>query len=380
MMQIPIASAESAGLDPDRLARAYALLDHAVAAGAIPGAALLVARHGQAVAPHVCGAQYLTPDSPPIRPDTIFLVASVTKPVTAAAVMLLVERGKLLLSDRVADYIPAFDNRGKEAVRIRHLLTHTSGLPDMVGADRSLRRRLAPLSEFLAHVCEVELAFPPGTHIQYQSMGFLLLAAIVERIEGVSFPIFLRREIFEPLGMRDTGLGAHGLDMSRIAQVNVPEEMRGADWGWNESWWRHLGAPWGGMFTTVGDFFRFCQLFLNGGELAGVRLLSPATVAEMTRNQTGLMPTIPAEEQYRQAWGLGWGIAWRRDLGSGWSNYGDLVAPETFGHGGATGTLVWADPTRDLVCVLFTTEPTALSSGLARRCSNLVAATAINRG
>ncbi|HXF63229.1 MAG TPA: serine hydrolase domain-containing protein [Caldilineaceae bacterium] len=374
-----MASAESAGLDPDRLARAYALLDHAVATGAIPGAALLVARHGQPIAPHVCGVQYLAPDSPPIRPDTIFLVASVTKPVTATAAMLLVERGKLLLNERAADYIPEFGNRGKEAVRIRHLLTHTSGLPDMVADDRALRRRHAPLSEFLARVCEAELAFPPGTHIQYQSMGFLLLAAIVERIEGVSFPDFLRREIFEPLGMRDTGLGAQGLEIDRIAQVNVPEEMRGADWGWNESWWRHFGAPWGGMFTTVGDFFRFCQLFLNGGELAGVRLLSPATVEEMTCNQTGQMPTIPVEEQYRQAWGLGWAIAGRRDPGSGWSNYGDLVAPETFGHGGATGTLVWADPTRGLVCILFTTEPTALSSGLAARCSNLVAAAALSR-
>src|SRR5690606_38176654 len=129
----------------------------------------------------------------------------------------------------------------------------------------------------------------------------------VERIEGIPFPDFLRREIFEPLGMHDTGLGAQGLDMSRIAQVNVPEEMRGTDWGWNGDWWRHLRAPWGGMFTTVGEFFRFCQLFLNGGELAGIRLLSPAPVAEMTRNQTGLIPTIPAEEPYRQAWGLGWG-------------------------------------------------------------------------
>ena len=107
-------------------------LDEAAAHGDIPGAALLVGRGCKPVAPHVCGRLFDSPDSPPIDPQTIFLVASVTKPVTAAAVMLLVERGQLLLSDRVADYLPEFGNRGKEAIRVRHLLTHTSGLPDML--------------------------------------------------------------------------------------------------------------------------------------------------------------------------------------------------------------------------------------------------------
>lgn len=368
---------ETVGLDPERLARAYDLLDNAVAADAIPGAALLVARHGQAVAPHVCGRQYLTPDSPPIRPDTIFLVASVTKPVTATAAMLLVERGKLLLSDRVADYLPEFAAHGKRGVRIRHLLTHTSGLPDMLPEDRALRRQHAPLDEFVRRICDLELGFTPGTRIQYQSMGLAILAAIVERIEGVRLPEFLRRELFEPLDMPDTGLGAAHLDQSRIAHVRVPEEMQGADWGWNQPYWWHFGAPWGGMFTTVRDMARFLQMMLNRGALDGVRVLSPAAAAEMVRNQTEGMATLSPEMRYQQAWGLGWGIAWRRQPGSGWSYFGDLTAPETFGHGGATGTVVWADPTRELICVLFTTEPRAIASGLLGRCSNLVAAAAL---
>lgn len=368
---------ETIGLDPDRLARAYALLDQAAAADAIPGAALLVARHGHAVAPHVCGRQLLGPEAPPIRPDTIFLVASVTKPVTATAAMLLVERGKLLLSDRVADHLSEFAAHGKHAVRIRHLFTHTSGLPDMLPDDRALRRRHAPLDEFVRRIYDLELDFAPGTAIQYQSMGLAILGAIVERSEGVRLPEFLRRELFEPLDMPDTGLGAAGLDASRIAHVRVPEEMGSADWGWNQPYWWSFGAPWGGMFTTVRDQARFMQMFLNGGTLDGARVLSPATVAEMVRNQTEAMATLSAEARYQQAWGLGWGLAGRGKWGSGWSFFGDLNSPETFGHGGATGTVVWADPARELLCVLFTTEPETIASGLLGRCSNLVAAAAL---
>lgn len=371
------AEPECIGLDPNRLARAYALLDDAVAADKIPGAALLVARHGQAVMPHVCGRQIPTPDSPPIRAETIFLVASVTKPVVVTAAMLLVERGKLLLNDRVADYLPEFGTHGKQAVRVRHLMTHTSGLPDMLPDDRALRRRHAPLDEFVRRICELELDFAPGTRIQYQSMGFAILAAIVERIQGIRLPEFMRQELFTPLAMADTGLNAAGLDAGRIAHVRVPEEMAGADWGWNQPYWRNFGAPWGGMFTTVHDMARLMQMFLNGGRVDGVRVLSPATAAEMVRNQTEMMATLSSETRYQQAWGLGWGIAWRRQWGSGWSYFGDLVAPETFGHGGATGTMVWADPTRDLICVLFTTEPATNVPGLHGRCSNLVAAAAL---
>src|SRR5262245_24048335 len=123
---------QDAGFAEDRLQRLYGELENAVARGLTPGAAVLVARNGRAVAPFAVGRQF--PDQPDstLAPDSIFLVASVTKPVTAAALMLLVERGKLQISDRVADHLPEFGKRGKEAVRVHHLLTHTSGLPDML--------------------------------------------------------------------------------------------------------------------------------------------------------------------------------------------------------------------------------------------------------
>ena len=365
---------EAIEISSKRLEKVYAFLDQAVQDDdKIPGAAILVARHGQALEPSSFGRQYLLPDSPPIRPDTIFLVASVTKPVTVAAAMLLVERGHISLDDPACAYVPEFRNRGKEAVLIRHLMTHTSGLPDMLAENQWLREQHAPLKEFVRRVCELDLDFAPGTNIQYQSMGIAMLAEIVERVAGVSLPRFLRQEIFEPLGMNDTSLGGQDDRAGRIAHVNVAEEMRGTDWGWNTPYWWHFGAPWGGMFSTVEDMFRFCQVFLDGGKYGTVRVFSPATVEAMIRDQTTPMPDIPRQIREGQAWGLGWRLAAAR----GWSYYGDLLSPASFGHGGATGTVVWVDPQRELICILFTTQPSSTSKGLLGRCSNLVAASAL---
>jgi CubicO group peptidase (beta-lactamase class C family) len=358
------------GFVPARLDRVYTFLEGAVESGAISGAAIQLARHGQTLAARSFGRQYSTADSPSMQPDTIFLTASVTKPVTVTAVILLVEQGKLLLDDPVCAILPEFGNRGKEAVTVRHLMTHTSGLPDMLPEDRQLRRQHAPLAEFIQRIYTLELAFPPGTNIQYQSCGTALLGVIVERVSGLALRDFMRQHIFDPLGMSDTAVGAAGLASERIAHVNVDQEMQGQDWGWNTPFWHHFGAPWGGMFSTVGDMQRFCQMFLNGGELTGVRLLSPATVAAMTTDQTGAMPLIPPEMGAGRAWGLGW----RRAPTVGWSYFGDLLTPGSYGHGGATGTVVWVDPERQTVCVLFTTQPASSSERLLGCCSNLVAA------
>ena len=370
-MSDPITPADI-DLSADRLERAYRFLADCVETGRLPGAALLVARGGLPLPPRTFGRQYLTPDSAPVEADTIFLTASVTKPVAVSAVMLLAERGKLLLQQPVCDIIPEFGNRGKEAITIHHLMTHTSGLPDMLPDNLELRQQLAPLSEFVGRILDLELDFAPGTNIQYQSCGIAILGEIVERLESISLPQFLRREIFAPLGMVDTGLGAEGLPADRIAQVNVGPDMQGTAWSWNEPYWWHFGAPWGGMFSTVGDMFRYCQTFLNGGRFGDQQIFSPATVAAMIRDQTTPMTTLSPAVAYGHAWGLGW----RLQPANGWSYFGDLISPGAFGHGGATGTVVWADPARQMVCILFTTEPAANSEGLLGRCSNLVAAAA----
>jgi CubicO group peptidase (beta-lactamase class C family) len=364
---------EVLGFSAARLARVYTFLEEAVQTGQLPAAAIQIVRGGNLLPARAFGRQYLAHDSPLTQPDTIFLTASVTKPVTVTAVMLLVERGHLLLDDSVCSILPEFVGGGKEQITVRHLMTHTSGLPDMLPEDRMLRRQHAPLAEFVQRIYTLNLDFAPGTNIQYQSCGTATLGAIVERITGMALRDFLRQEIFEPLGMHDTALGAQGLPTERIAHVNVDEEMRGQDWGWNTPFWWYLGAPWGGMFSTVGDIARFCQMFLNQGRLGNQQILSPATVAAMTMDQTISMPLIPPAVRYGQSWGLGW----RRQPTLGWSYFGNLLSPGAYGHGGATGTVVWVDPARELVCALFTTQPATSSERLLGRCSNLVVAAVI---
>lgn len=363
----------SAGFDPARVEHIYTFLAMTTADGQLPGAAIQLGRAGRFLAPRAFGRTGPRLDAPPMQPDTIFLTASVTKPVTVTAVMLLVERGHLLLDDPVYTILPEFGNRGKETVTVRHLMTHTSGLPDMLPTNIQLRQAHAPLAEFYRQICELPLDFPSGTNIQYQSCGTATLAMIAERIAGTALPAFLRQEIFTPLGMPDTALGVQDLPQSRIAHVNVGLDMLDTDWGWNTPYWWNLGVPWGGMFATVSDMARFCQMFLNGGELDGVRILSRATVETMTTDQTSANPAIPAVVRAQQAWGLGW----RRMPTSTWSYSGNLLSPGSYGHGGATGTVVWVDPAREVVCTLFTNEPAVQSERLLGRVSNLIAAAVV---
>jgi len=353
--------------NPARLERVYHLIQSAVEQGIIPGAAIQLAQQGTFLPPRAFGEQQREQST---QPDTIFLTASVTKPMTVTAVMILIEWGYLLLDDPVHTIIPEFGNRGKETITVRHLMTHTSGLPDMLPTNVALRKAHAPLAEFYRQMFELTLDFAPGTHLQYQSCGTAMLAVIVERLSGMSLPDFLHTEVFVPLGMKDTALGVRDLPQERIAHVNVGEEMRGTDWGWNTPYWWNLGVPWGGMFSTVHDMARCGQLFLNGGELDGVRILSPATVAAMTRDQTSSMPLIPPVERHQHAWGLGWRQMPTRD----WLYGGNLLSPGSYGHGGATGTVVWVDPVQEVICALFTNQPAVQSERLLGQVSNLVMA------
>ncbi|MCB0063772.1 MAG: beta-lactamase family protein, partial [Caldilineaceae bacterium] len=190
--------------NPSRLERVYRHLQSAVEQGTIPGAAIGLAQHGTPLPSRAFGEMCAGMGT---QPDTIFLTASVTKPMTVTAVMILVERGYLLLDNPVHTIIPEFGNRGKEAVTVRHLMTHTSGLPDMLPNNIALRQAHAPLAEFYRQMFDLELDFAPGTHLQYQSSGTAMLAVIVERLSGMSLPDFLHTELFLLLGMKDTALG-----------------------------------------------------------------------------------------------------------------------------------------------------------------------------
>jgi len=311
-------------LSRQRIENAARLIERATASGDVR-AAVLDVRQG--------GFRFARAFGEGHGEDTVFLLASISKPMTAAGVMLLADRSELSLSDPVRKFLPEFAGGDRDLITIRHLLTHTSGLPDMLPENEELRRRHAPLADFVAGTCKTPLLFRPGTKVSYQSMGILLAAEIAQRITGLPFREFLRREVFVPLGMRQTSLGLGGRAIADTAQCQVENKE---DWGWNTPYWRDLGAPWGGAHATAADVSGFLQDFLKPSG----RVLQRATAGAMIANQT---PGL------NEAWGLGWML--------GAVIFGRPFLPQAFGHYGATGTVAWADPTSGVRCVLLTTKP-----------------------
>jgi CubicO group peptidase (beta-lactamase class C family) len=312
----------------EKLDAAAALVKAQVDSGAVRAACLHVCQGSQVVDLTFGAAK---------TPDAVFLLASISKPMTASAVMLLCDRGKVSLDDPVSRYIPEFRGGEKGRVTVKHLLTHTSGLPDMLPENDALRRRHAPLKDFVAGTCAVPLLFSPGTQVRYQSMGILLAAEIVERVTRRGLPEFLRDEIYSPLGMKETSMGLGGRDLAATMQCQVDEP---SDWDWNSPYWRNLASPWGGAHATARDIGRFLRYFAHPDR----PVLKPATVAAMIANQNvGL----------NQPRGLGWDLA---------RTFGSHSSARTFGHGGSTGTLAWMDPEKDLSFVLLTTKPAAVSN------------------
>lgn len=359
------AAAIDVGMSSAALEAAGALLTTAVAARQITAASLLVARHGAVVFSR--GYGHLAPEgeSPAVTPDSVFLLASITKPVTACALMLLVDRGLVSLDDPVVQYLPEFKGEERPQVRVRHLLSHTSGLPDMLPQNMELRRAHAPLSEFVAGAMRTPLLYSPNTDFAYQSKGILLAGEIVERLTGKRLRDFEQEEIFAPLGMKQSalGLGAFQIPETVWCGTSMRESGDGQRFGANSPYWRDMGHPWGGMHSTAPDLAILLQTHLNGGEYGGRRILSRASVRTMTTDQNwGL--SAP--------WGLGWALARSRV----WSCCGEICSPATFGHTGATGTVAWADPEQQLICVILTNQMVAGGS-LLRRVSNAVSAAVI---
>jgi CubicO group peptidase (beta-lactamase class C family) len=315
-------------LERDGVDAAVRLIEKAVASGEVAAASLHV-QQGRFRLSRGFGRA--------AGPEAVFLLASITKPMTATAVMILADRGALALSDAVRKFIPEFAGGDRELVTVRHLLTHTSGLPDMLPENVELRKRHAPLKDFVAATCRTPLLFRPGTEVRYQSMGILLAAEIAERVTGTPLRDFLKKELFGPLGMRRSSLGLGG---RQISETQLCQVSGNDDWNWNSPYWRDLGAPWGGAHSTAPEVARFLELFLRGGG----RILKPETARAMIRNQT---PGL------NQPWGLGWMVKP--------GTFGKGCSARTYGHYGSTGTVGWADPERQLSCVLLTTKPAAQS-------------------
>ncbi len=238
----------------------------------------------------------------------------------------------------------------------------------MLPQNVALRAAHAGLDQFVAGICQCDLLFPPGTRVSYQSCGFAMQAEIIERVTGMRLRKFLHARLFAPLGMARSALGLRDDLRPSLVDAVLPAGMVGTDWHWNTDYWRNLGVPWGGMFSTASDLTRLLRLFLDGGQADGQTILSRATVAAMTRDQLAERGIAVASAERPEAWGLGWMLRNPR--------FGDLASPRAFVHGGATGTPAWSDPDRQLTCVLLTNQPAVWQGPrhLLARLSNAVSA------
>ncbi len=360
-LELSSGSPEEVGMSSKQLERASGLLASAVEAQQISAASLTVARRGKVV--FAAGHGRGRPDEgEAVDADSVFLLASITKPVTACALMILVDRGLISLDDPAVDYLPEYVGGDRGKVLVRHLLSHISGMPDMLPENVSLRRAHQPVGEFVKGALQTPLLYEPATDFRYQSKGILLAAEIVERVSGMRLRDFERDEIFAPLGMQRSalGLGELAIEDTVWCGTAIEEDEETKSWGWNSPYWRDFGAPWGGMHSTGRDLAVLLQTMLNGGVYGDQRVFSRAAVAAMTRDQNGAL---------NAPWGLGWGVFGAKV----WGYWGQLVTPRVFGHTGATGTVAWADPGRELSCVVLTNQMVAAGS-LLRRVSNGVSA------
>jgi CubicO group peptidase (beta-lactamase class C family) len=295
-------------------------------------------------------------------PETVYILASISKPITVLMLMLLVERGDISLNDPVQKYLPEFKGPGRDKVRVLDLLAHTSGLPDMLPENVKLREANAPLNQFVKGAMTTPLLFEPRTSFSYSSMGTLLAAEIVERVTKMPLGQFEERELFGPLKMKNSslGLGKRALaDTARVQGDSFAQTEKDLDrYGANSTYLRKLGHPWGGMHSTVDDIGIVLQMSLNSGVYDGKRILGRATVEAMTADHN---------KRLGRPWRLGWALQ------ASSTAFGDLSSERTFGHSGASGTIAWADPERELLCVILTTRPWRQDRGfLLRRIGNVV--------
>jgi CubicO group peptidase (beta-lactamase class C family) len=276
--------------------------------------------------------------------DAMFLLGSLSKPINVAAVMTLFDRERFQLDDRVTRYLPAFTGDRRGDVTIRHLLTHVSGLPDQVSQNAELRMRHATLTEFADEAMRARLDFAPGARYQYSSMGILLATRIAEVISGTDILTLVERAVFRPLGMNRSaqGLGRFQLqDMVSCQMAGAAPEAGAGDpqareWDWNSPYWRRLGAPWGGVHASAPDLAKYLGEFLG----ARGQVVRAETARLMVRNHN--------PKGFTQR-GLGFSV------GTGAGSRG--CSAQTFGHTGSTGTLFWADPASETICVVLTSLP-----------------------
>ncbi|MEO1982211.1 MAG: serine hydrolase [Fuerstiella sp.] len=308
-----------------------------------------------------------------------YLVASITKPITAMAIVKLAAEGQLSLAEPISTFLPSFKRAAIRRTTVRHLLTHSSGFPDMLPNNAELRAAHASLEEFVCQAVDAKLEFRTATDCRYSSVGFLLLGAIVELVTGQKLGVFLKEQFFEPLEMTNTWLGMSPEQADEILPTVLPSilpewQPNAEEWGWNSPYWRTLGAPWGGMISSARDLGRFAEMVLRRGcDGNGRQLLPETAVVATVSDQTAAMATQRDYVGPHRSWGFGW----RREWPSHGASFGDFLSTETVGHWGATGTMMWIDPTSNRYSVILTTTPYEDSQAIIQRISNVTATTPV---
>jgi serine-type D-Ala-D-Ala carboxypeptidase len=321
---------EAMGMSSERLARIDSVVRRGIVAGGFPGAAVIIGRRGAIVWERGFGTLDWGSGTRVDAEATLFDVASLTKVVaTSAAVMVLVDGGRVRLDDPVGRWIPEFTRGTKASVTVRDLLTHQSGLP----AGRDLSPAAGSPGTARRLVLETALESPPRSRTEYSDLGPEVLALVVERVSGVSFDTFVRRHLFGPLGMQSTMFRPPAALRGRIASTTT-SALRGEV---HDAAARALGGVAGhaGLFTTAGDLAVFAQMMLDGGTARGVRIASDHTVSLFTRRAAGWRA-------------LGWNTC------SGGASCGRYLGPTAFGHTGFTGTSLWIDPEREMFVIVLT--------------------------
>ncbi|MSV28216.1 MAG: class A beta-lactamase-related serine hydrolase [Bryobacterales bacterium] len=371
----PAVDTSKAGMDAERLARIPARMKSFVDKGTVAGTVTLLQRHGALASLETAGYQDLA-SKKPMKPDTIFQIMSMTKPVVGAAVMILMEEGKLAISDPVEKHLPEFRGqwmiasaegdtrtmkRPARPITIRDVLTHTSGMyANLPLSFNNLKTWMGmPLSQVVAMGAQQPLDFEPGTKWQYSNIGIATAARIVEVLADQPFEQFLASRIFQPLGMKDSYIFPPAEKHDRIASCYTLEngklkEMGEDTLGGGPLKYRKgakYSLPEGGMYSTAADLAAFYQMMLNGGTYNGKRLLSKSTIQVMTALHTGdLKAATP---------GVGYGLSWALVRDPMGSLSLPLASVGTYGHGGAFGTYGWVDPKKDLLGVFLVQRPGA---------------------
>ena len=349
---LPARPAASVGMSATRLETIDRIVKRGITAGGYPGASVIVGRRGYSVFEKGYGRLGWTSGSAAVVPDeSIYDLASLTKVVgTATAAMILWDEGRLELDAPVSKYLPAFSGGTKDLVTVRHLLTHTSGLP----AGRDLRRLASSPWEARNLVMSTSLACAPGRCQVYSDLGADVLGFTVEAISGQGLDAFLNERVFGPLGMSDTHFRPEASERDRTAPTEVSPPrgypLRGEVH--DENAWALGGvAGHAGLFSTAADLSLFAQMMLNRGTFNGIRIVSDSAVARFTQRTSGTRA-------------LGW------DTSDGEGTAGVHMGETAYGHTGFTGTSLWIDPERDLFVILLTNR---VHAPRARRPAKVIA-------